>query len=329
MGYFKIFAPLLVGGYLFAYVLMSTDPAEVLAKAVEVGVTGVLVLLALYLSAFILDTVTWHLTMTTLPVTVSWLCRSWIVRMVGEACNVVLPAGGMGGEPVKAILMKNHHGLDYHVGIASLILTRTINLISLVLFLSIGFGFALMQSSLPTVLAMTIGGSIVAFTAVISAFFAMQRFQVASRISRWLSQTVIGYNISGILRDVEGIDQRLVDFYIQWRLRFLGALALAFGNWFLGACNIYYMAHLLSVHIKLTDAWIIEALVQIVRVGTFFIPASVGVQEGIFIFAFVGFGVSAPVAMAIAILRRGQEILWIMLGGAIGLSYFPYQLVRN
>jgi hypothetical protein len=59
--------------------------------------------------------------------------------MVGEAFNYTIPAGGMGGEPVKAVLLKRYFDIDYDDTIASLVMVKTINLIALIGFLSIGF----------------------------------------------------------------------------------------------------------------------------------------------------------------------------------------------
>ena len=49
----------------------------------------------------------------------------------------------MGGEPLKAILLKQSYGYGYTDGIASLILTKTINVIALILFLAAGLLFIL------------------------------------------------------------------------------------------------------------------------------------------------------------------------------------------
>ena len=45
--------------------------------------------------------------------------------------------------------------------------------------------------------------------------------------------------------------------------------------------TMYYLDHPIS----LLDAWAISALVELVRIATFFIPASIGAQEGAFVFA--------------------------------------------
>ena len=62
------------------------------------------------------------------------------------------------------------------------------------------------------------------------------------------------------------------------------------------------------------EAWLLEALIQVLRIVTFFVPASVGLQEGGIILIFEQFGFSNPVSLTFAIIRRIREIFWIALG---------------
>lgn len=57
----------------------------------------------------------------------------------GEVFSNAMPAAGVGGEPVKAALLKRHYDVGYREGMASIILARTINMISELWFLAIGF----------------------------------------------------------------------------------------------------------------------------------------------------------------------------------------------
>ncbi|VBB69054.1 Predicted integral membrane protein [invertebrate metagenome] len=303
------------------YVLRLANSGAVLDTVIAVGAVGVGVVLGVYLIVFVVDSITWHLAIIPLPVTVLWLYRSWKVRMVGEAWNMVLPAGGMGGEPIKAVLMKSHYGLDYRESIASLILARTINLIALVFFLAVGFVFILLRPTLPMSLTAPAGIGLGMFVVVIFGFFAIQRWQIASRVVGWLSQTAVGDRIKAMLHHVEDMDHRLMVFYTQWRTRFVWAVVLAIGAWVLCALETYYAAYFLGSSVDLIDAWIVEAMVQMVRAGTFFIPVSIGVQEGTFLVAFTALGVPAPVAIAVALVKRGQEIAWIVWGGMLGIRH--------
>ena len=66
--------------------------------------------------------------------------------------------------------------------------------------------------------------------------------------------------------------------------------------------------------ISLIDAWIMEAVAQLIRAGTFFIPASIGVQEGAFLAIGSAITGSPSAGFAAAIVRRVREVIWIGWG---------------
>ena len=150
--------------------------------------------------------------------------------------------------------MKSRYGLDYRESIALVILARTINLIALVFFLAVGFVLILLQPILPVSLATPAGIGLGMFVIVIFCFFAVQRWQIASRVIGWLSRTVVCHRIQAMLHYVEDIDYRLMVFYTQWRTRFVCAVILAIGAWILCALETYYAASFLGLSIDLLDA---------------------------------------------------------------------------
>jgi hypothetical protein len=62
------------------------------------------------------------------------------------------------------------------------------------------------------------------------------------------------------------------------------------------------------------DAIAVEALAQLVRAGTFFIPMSLGAQEGTFMLALGAITGAPPLGLAVAFVRRGRELVWLGLG---------------
>ncbi len=126
---------LLLGLGLLVWVFQGVDLAELWHLVSRVG-WGMAVVLGLYFVAFVIDSYTWQLTLLSVPRSLRWLYRTWKVRMVGEVFNSVMPAAGMGGEPVKAVLLKKYYGIGYREGTASLILAKTINMIALAIFLA-------------------------------------------------------------------------------------------------------------------------------------------------------------------------------------------------
>ncbi len=170
---------LLLGLGLLALVIAEIDIAEVAAQVSRIGL-GFLVILAIYLVAFAIDTVTWQMTLPSIPLNALWAYRAWKVRMVGEAFNMVMPGGGMGGEPLKAVLLKKHYGVGFREGAASLILAKTINMIALVAFLVVGFALTIGGGSLPASYETVAAAGLAGLSVAVALFFIIQRFGVTS-----------------------------------------------------------------------------------------------------------------------------------------------------
>lgn len=317
---------LLAGGALLVWVLTEVDLVAVAAEAVTVG-WGMVVLLGLYFAAFVIDSFTWQMALTAVPLNARWLYRTWKVRMVGEVFNSVLPAAGMGGEPVKAALLKRYYGIGYKQGTTSIILGKTINMVALVIFLSIGF-FLMAGSGLPTAYKSVAAAGLASFIAGTFLFFAVQRFKLTSVAGSWLSRWPFAHRIDDVLHHIHDMDGRLVQFYTHHKGRFAGAVALALVNWLVGIAEIYYTMVFLDHPISWNDAWIIEAAVQLVRAGTFFIPASIGAQEGAFLLVYGAMTGSPGLGVTVAVVRRFREILWLLWGAVLG-TLFSFRPIHD
>ena len=311
---------LAVGMVVLGFVLAETDLAEVGVHVAEVGF-GIVVLVTIYFIAFAIDSVTWQMTIRDVPLNLVWAYRAWKLRMVGESFNAVIPAGGMGGEPVKAVMLKTHYGVDYREGTASLILAKTINMIALVVFLIAGFVLMIQAQALPRAYEYVAGIGLLAFTVGVFLFFVIQRLSITSLTGTWISRWRFARRAEDILHHIHDMDDRLVRFYTEDRGRFAGALVLALVNWLLGAVEIYYTLVFLDNPITWAEAWIIEAVAQMVRTGAFFIPAAIGVQEGAFLLVCGAVTGSPPVGLAVSVVRRIREIIWIIWGFALGALY--------
>ena len=117
---------------------------------------------------------------------------------------------------------------------------------------------------------------------------------------------------------IEGFDDRTARFYTRHRRRFALALALAFSSWFIGAFGVFVTMRFLGVEISVADAWIIESFTQLVRAGTFFIPASIGAQEGACVLVAGALTGNPAAGLAAALIRRCRDLLWIAAGLAVG-----------
>lgn len=319
MKYLKVLYAL-AGAALLAVILAEADLAAVVERAGHIG-WGAGVILALYLVYFSVDALNWLVALPSLRLDRIWFGRLWKVRLVGEAFNAVMPAGGMGGEPVKAALMKTHYGLDYKTTIASIVLTKTVNMIALIGFLGVGFALMLGSPQMPASYQNAAGIGLGAVCAGTLGFFAVQRLGLSSLAAKFLSTRGIATRVASVLHHVEDVEEQFAAFYTRHRARFAWATMLALFNWTLGALEIYAALWFLGHPISFSDAWMIEAVAQMVRAATFFIPSSLGAQEGAFLVMISALTGLPSLGVAMALVRRFRELVWVSSGFLMGTVF--------
>ena len=320
---------LLVGISLLVYVLSQTDLNLLWLKLVETG-WGIFFVLAIYGVAFMVDTVAWQLTLPSTKVNFHWLYNLWKVRMVGAAFGKMLPFSAFGGAPIKGFILKSHYGISYKEGAASIILIESTHLISMVLFMASGVLFILFDSNLPQTFYIFSTISLSVLTIGIFAFYIIQRLKITSIAGGWISQRPLGRRLEKFLNHLQDFDERLVRFYTRQRSQFFGALGLNLLNWYLGAVEVYVILYFLGHPISFSESIVLETLVELVRAGTFFIPATLGTQEAAFLLATGAITGQPALGVATALMRRVREIVWLILGFAIGWQYStkPSDLIK-
>ncbi len=312
---------LLLGLVLLGVVLLNTDLGALWQQVERIGLGGMLAVLCVYALYFGADAVSWHIVLPAVAINGRWLARMFAVRMIGEAYNNITPTASMGGEPIKAWLLKSNWGIPLRDSGASLVIAKTTSMFSLVLFVGIGAAMLIDHErfSAQHKLMAVAGFAFIVLSAVV--FFLMQHLRLSTHVARWVGRTRFGQRLGGALRAAEDIDRQFAAFYSGHRLRLLWSLVFAMGNWVLGAVEVYLIMTLLGFPLSFAEVWMIECMVQLVRTIAFFIPAGLGAQEGAFLVA-VGALTGVPSAgVATALVRRFRDVLWIALSLAVAAAY--------
>jgi len=307
----------LLGLVILGFVVAEVNIAEVAIQVKKVGL-GIFVLLAIYFVAFIVDTLAWQLVLVQVPLNIRWAFRALNIRMISEVFNTLIPAAGLGGEPLKVNLLKKRYGIGYRESAASIILIKTIHLSALVCFLIIGFILLSRSTALDATFGDVASIGLMVFGVMIFLFFVVQRWRIASLAGTWLSGFRFARRLQPMLHHIRDMEERLIHVYTHHRGRIAGAFCLAFFNWYLGAVEIYYAMIFLGHPITITEAWIVEAAVQLVLNGAFFIPGNIGTQEGVFLLVYSAMTGSPTLGVAVAVVRRFRELLWLVAGLVLG-----------
>lgn len=306
-----------LGLTLLAAVLWQTDFGQLRAHVEAVGWISFAQICALFLVYFAADVINWQAALPQVPRTPRWFLRLWLVRMIGDAYNNVTPTAALGGEPVKAWLMRRRYGVPWRDTGAGIVIARTSTMFALIVFVAIGVLLVWQRPGMSTQQQGLAAGTLLAVMAGTATIFLVQYFKLSTRLARAAGNTRWGARLLRAIATVEDIDRQLMNYYRAHRLALLVSIAAAWLAWVLGALEAWLVLKALGVEVSFADVWIMEAFVQSVRAASFFIPASLGAQEAAILVMIEWLLGSHSVGVATALVRRAREVLWIAVSLAV------------
>jgi putative membrane protein len=226
------------------------------------------------------------------------------VRFIREAINALLPVAQVGGEIAGGRVM-TFFGIAGEVAGATILVDILMQAFTLLLFTFVGIGV------LATVVAdRALIGSLVAGTAILglalAGFFAAQRFGGAKLFDRLLMAlaTKLGWSA---LANRASLHDNLVRIYADLP-RLAAAMVVHLGVWFVGVFEVLVALRLMGFPIGYGEALAIESVGQAVRAAAFLMPGALGVQEAGFIAVCAVYGIPAPAALALSLVKRVPDL---------------------
>lgn len=314
---FARFFLLILGILLFTWIIQSVGIRTLWIQTQSFG-WRILIILFVYGVIFVLDTWGWHFSFP-LEVTRSFRWHSLFAsRLAGEALNYVTPFAALGGEPVKAKILKDRHQVPWSDSVASLVIAKTSLVLGLVLLIFSSVGITIWSSPLSNQLQWTTLGLSIFFSLLILSFWRLQQLGFARRswalMKKWIPLAPLK-KVS--LFAGRRLDQKVTQFYRVHKRRFALSVFFHFLGWALGIIEVYLILRFLGLEISWGQAWVLESLFQLVKALSFFIPGALGTQEGGALLIVTELGFTSAVGLTLAIIRRFRELVWMALGLAL------------
>jgi putative membrane protein len=226
------------------------------------------------------------------------------VRFIREAINALLPVAQVGGEIAGGRVM-TFFGIAGEVAGATILVDILMQAVTLLLFTFVGIGV------LATVVAdRALIGSLAAGTAILglalAGFFAAQRFGGAKLFDRGLMALAAKLGWSS-LANRASLHDNLVRIYADLP-RLAAAMVVHLGVWFVGVFEVLVALRLMGFPIGYGEALAIESVGQAVRAAAFLMPGALGVQEAGFIAVCAVYGIPAPAALALSLVKRVPDL---------------------
>jgi uncharacterized protein (TIRG00374 family) len=307
---------LLLGFLTLVALVWHIGPGRIYDAATRLGPGALIVMLLPSAVMYVLEAYGWRLTLSPGAGAVPFW-RLLAIRTAGEVVNMTTPTAYVGGEPLKAYLLKRHR-VSMVEGLASVVIAKTTMTIAQVLFILLGVALAfwLLQgssSSGQTILAAFVSVGLLAFGA--AALLVVQR----RGIFTWLLTTLRKFGVSIAYLEaredkLRSLDGTILGFYAHNRRGFYSSTGVFFLGWLAEALEVYVMIYYLGGPAELLSAVSIGALSVFIKGGTFFIPGSLGAQDGGNLLLLNAFGYNEVTGMTFALLRRFRELVWITIG---------------
>jgi uncharacterized protein (TIRG00374 family) len=310
---------ILIGLGLFGGVLVHSDLSTVGEGIMLVGWGGVAVVLVIHALSFLADVVLWMMAYDDIALSFRTCTRFYVVRLIGEAFNNATPLASVGGEPIKAQLLKERYGVGYAESAVAFLLAKSANLVALVFFLAVGFLIMLADPRFSPAYRVFAGTGLSAFLLAIVLFLLMQRSRLLSTSLAWCSGTRAGGRLADWQHRLAAFEERLSERYREMPQRFFRICVIALLTWIAGIFEIQIILTAAGDAISLHEAWLIEAVVQLVRAAAFFIPGGLGVIEISFVFIVAVVTGSSELGVVVAVIRRFRDLVWIAAGMLLAL----------
>lgn len=230
----------------------------------------------------------------------------YLIRVTGEGVNGMTPFVDIGGEFIKVALTAGVFGISKKEASVGVILARTTYFFSEILFWMTGLVPVLWLSGAAASGLWGAGLTILVCLALAGLLYLWQK--------RGFFKT--------LRLPFADADEAIASFYGNKKKPLALSIFYHWLGWVAGGVETYFMFHALGAPITLWQGIAAEALLQIVKTGSFFIPGNLGAQEaGVAWFA-SNAGLDPSYGVAVSLLKRARQWIWAAIGLVIwGLYY--------
>jgi len=307
---------LAVGLTVLGLLIWHIGPGNIYEAATKLGPTALVVILIPSLVMYIVEAYGWRVILGRSADAVPFW-RLLAIRTAGEVVNMTTPTAYLGGEPLKAYLLKKYN-VPMTEGAASVVIAKTTMTIAEVFYILVGIALGFLLLGTGSSVGQTVTAALLSvglLVCSIAGFVFIQRRGLFASILGIVRK--LGLRI-GFLESQEehlrSIDQTIQDYYNHHQRAFYASIGVYFFGWVAESVEVFVILHFLGGPTSILSAFSIGALAVFIKGGSFFIPGSLGAQDGGNVLLLQAFGYSDVTGLTFALLRRFRELVWIGIG---------------
>ncbi len=291
-------------------------PSNIYEAASQLGPVALVIILIPSVLMYAIEAYGWKLVLGPSGSTVPFW-RLLTIRTAGEVVNMTTPTAYLGGEPLKAYLLKKYH-VPMAEGAASVVIAKTTVTIAEVCFILTGIALGFFILGTGSSAAQTITAALVSVGLLVCSIAGFVFIQHRGLFASILSIVKkLGLRIRALEAQEEhlrSIDQTIRNFYDHHQKAFLASVCVCFLGWLAESLEVFAIIYCLGGSVSFLTAISIGALAAFIKGGSFFIPGSLGAQDAGYMLLLQAFGYSDVTGITFALLRRFRELVWIGIG---------------
>ncbi len=246
-----------------------------------------------------------------------------VYKLAGFGVSYVTPSAHMGGEPVRAYLLSHNHNIEFKKSLSSVIIDKSLDLSLNGFFACISILIILVNFTVPKNTATIMIFGFFAMAAAIYSFYHLTITEKGFfttcfrllRLNKW--KPTKKYE-----KDIKAMELHLIQFFKYNKKGFRNAFLIFILIWILMFVEYKLALLLLGYDASFAAIFIVFSLVGLAYIIP--VPAALGALEFGQSSASAILGVSKGVGLALSIVIRGRDMIWVFLG----LSYLALHKIK-
>lgn len=235
------------------------------------------------------------------------------IKIISDTMNTVLPTANLGGDAMRAYLIKPR--IPLKEGVAGIVVDKTVESIAGTLFMACGLLIAILFFPMPQALMMPAVVCLLVLLVAIAllVFFQFRGFYRSSiALFGWIGP------LRRLLHKKEEtlcmLDDNLRRLYRRGGARIPLAIGLHFLARLVGILELLIVLWVLHQPVGFFAGWFISAAVTVANTILFIVPGHWGVQEGMYVLVLKTMYFSGSAGLSLAIIRRIRRLFLLGLG---------------
>ena len=235
------------------------------------------------------------------------------IKIISDTMNTVLPTANLGGDAMRAYLVKPR--IPLKEGVAGIMVDKTVESIAGTLYMACGILITILFFPIPRALVMPAIICLLVLVVVIALliFFQFRGFYRSTmNLFGWIPA------VRRFLRKKEELlhtlDENMRRLYLRGGINIPLAIGLHFIARIVGVLEVVIVLRVLGQPVGFLGAWFISAAVTFANTILFIVPGHWGVQEGMYVLVLKSMYFSGPVGLSLAVIRRIRRIFLLGIG---------------